>query len=313
MKDERPVVPALIGPTASGKSRAALQAAQALGLEILCMDSMQVYRGLDIGTAKPTPRERALVPHHLLDLAEPTESFTVAAYAGLARRAIADVFSRGRTPILVGGTGLYLSAVRCRMSLGGTPADGERRARLRALAEEEGGPARLHALLEARDPAAAARLHPSDVRRVIRALEVAEGGAPQPSREEERAYRVAVFGLTLPRPLLYERIDKRVDEMIKLGLFREFDGLVRRFPFETWQGAAQAIGYKETAGLRAGLYDEAEAVRLIRRNSRRYAKRQMTWFLREADVRWFDAASYPSAEALDGALLEALRRELRAA
>ena len=312
MKDGRPVVPALIGPTASGKSRAALELAGALGLEVLCMDSMQVYRGLDIGTAKATPRERALVPHHLLDLAEPNEGFTVAAYAELARRAIAEVFSRGHTPILVGGTGLYLSAVRTRMSLGGTPADEARRAQLRALSEEEGGSARLHAMLESCDAEAAARLHPSDVRRVIRALEVAEGGGAQPVREEEKAYRVAVFGLTMPRPLLYERIDKRVDEMIKLGLFHEFDGLVRRFPFGSWQGAAQAIGYKETAGMRAGLYGEEEAVRLIRRNSRRYAKRQMTWFLREPGVHWFDAASYPSREALDTALLEALRRELGA-
>ena len=168
-------------------------------------------------------------------------------------------------------------------------------------------------MLEERDPQAAARLHPNDVRRVIRALETADEDAqplPKAERLEEEDFRVVPYGLTMDRGELYKRIDKRVDEMIKLGLFSEWDRLNERHPFDTWAGAAQAIGYKEIKGLRDGFYTREEAVRLIKRNSRRYAKRQMTWFLREPGIRWFNREDYDSEEALCSAVLEAVVRDM---
>ena len=298
MKD-RPIVPAIVGPTCSGKSGVALQVAGALGAEIVSMDSMQVYRGFDIGTAKVSQDERRKVRHHLIDICEATEPFTAADYANRAKTVIRDILSRGKTPVLAGGTGLYLDAVRYRMSMGSKPGDSEIRQKLKTIAGTEDGRTVLYRVLEERDPQAAARLHPNDVRRVIRALETADEDA-QPLPKAER----------LAVEELYKRIDKRVDEMIKLGLFSEWDRLNERHPFDTWAGAAQAIGYKEIKGLRDGFYTREEAVRLIKRNSRRYAKRQMTWFLREPGIRWFNREDYDSEEALCSAVLEAVVRDM---
>ncbi len=312
MKD-RPIVPAIVGPTCSGKSGVALQVAGALGAEIVSMDSMQVYRGFDIGTAKVSEEERRKVRHHLIDICEATEPFTAADYANRAKTVIREILSRGKTPVLAGGTGLYLDAVRYRMSMGSKPGDSEIRQKLKAIAGTEDGRTVLYRMLEERDPQAAARLHPNDVRRVIRALETADEDAqplPKAERLEEEDFRVAPYGLTMDRGELYKRIDKRVDEMIKLGLFSEWDRLNEQYPFDTWAGAAQAIGYKEIKGLKDGFYTREEAVRLIKRNSRRYAKRQMTWFLREPGIRWFNREDYDSEEALCSAVLEAVVRDM---
>ena len=310
---ERPIVPAIVGPTCSGKSGVALYVAEQLGAEIISMDSMQVYRGFDIGTAKVNSEEQERVPHHLIDICEPDEPFTVADYEKRAKALIRGLLSKGKLPLLAGGTGLYLDAVRYRMTLGRKPGDSAYREELHAVAEGSEGKQKLHDLLKEKDPEAAARLHPNDVRRVIRALEVADGGdaaVPKEEREQEKDFCVIPYGLCLPRDVLYKQIDKRVDEMIKLGLFLEWDRMNESVPFEKWAGAAQAIGYKEIKGLRDGEYDQEEAVRLIKRNTRRYAKRQMTWFSREPGIRWFNRADYGSAEALGEAVLKAIRSDL---
>ena len=310
---ERPIVPAIVGPTCSGKSGVALYVAERLDAEIISMESMQVYRGFDIGTAKVGSGEQERIPHHLIDICEADEPFTVADYEKRAKALIRGLLSKGKLPLLIGGTGLYLDAVRYRMTLGSKPGDDAYRKELHEIADAPEGKQKLHDLLKEKDPEAAARLHPNDVRRVIRALEVAgEGDAalPKEEREQERDFCVIPYGLSLPRDVLYKQIDKRVDEMIKLGLFLEWDRMNERVPFERWAGAAQAIGYKEIKGLRDDEYDKAEAVRLIKRNTRRYAKRQMTWFTREPGIRWFDGTDYGSREALGEAVLKAIRSDL---
>ncbi len=274
----------LVGPTASGKTAAALALAQRMGGEILCMDSMQVYRGMDIGTAKPTPAERALVPHHLLDLCGPEEPFSVSDWLSACEKALETV----RVPILCGGTGLYLDALSWRQSFGGAPGDERIRKRLKDLAAEKGNEA-LHALLRAADPVMAARLHPNDVRRVIRALEVRELTGRSLSdfaaREADTRWDFTLFAIDYPRAELYARIDRRVDEMVRLGLGEEVRALLEKGVGRECT-SMQGIGYKETADCLRGLLSPEEAVSLIKLRTRHYAKRQLTWFRRDARITW---------------------------
>ncbi len=285
---------AVVGPTASGKSELAMALAERLNGEIVCMDSMQVYRRMDIGTAKPTAQERSRVRHHLLDVAEPTEAFAVADYAGLAGKAIEDIASRGRLPVLAGGTGLYLSALARGLMLGGVKGDEELRARYAAIAEEPGGRQRLHDLLAQADPDTAARLHPNDLRRVVRALEVCElTGKPmsaQRGAETPGPYAVLALGLRMPRELLFQRVERRVRRMMELGLLDEVRSLLKSGVPPTAQ-SMQGIGYKELVPAALGGGQTSDAVRRIILNTRHYAKRQETWFRAEPAVRWLDAQS----------------------
>jgi len=277
----------LAGPTASGKSALALELAARLGGEIVNADSQQLYRGLDVGTAKPSAAERARVPHHLLDLCEPGEGLDAVRWAALADRAIAAIAARGRFPLVVGGTGLYLRSL-----LHGVVAapgrDPALRARLEAEAEREGRPA-LHGRLAAIDPQAAARIRPMDLVRVVRALEIAQGGV-RPSELHAahgfRAdrYQASLLALDPPRAELHARIDARVEEMFAGGLLDEARALLARRGGEL--PARLPIGYAEAVAVVRGELARGEAVRRVQVAHRRYARRQVIWLRRERGVRF---------------------------
>ncbi len=280
----------LVGPTAVGKSAVVAALAGRRPLEVVVADSLQVYRGLDVGTAKPTPAERARIPHHLVDLREPTEPFTAADFAALAREAVADIAARGRVPVVVGGTGLYVRAF-LRGPLAGPGGDPELRRRLRAEAEAAGRAA-LHARLAAVDPATAAGIHPHNVVRVLRALELYHlaGGPPSTFRRWPAGAPpcgVLLVGLRRGREDVARRIEGRVQAMLEAGLVEEVRGLLNRGVLRDAKPLG-AIGYREIVEHLEGRIPLAEAVRRILRDTRRYAKRQMTWFRREPGLVWMD-------------------------
>lgn len=290
----KPRVLGLVGPTASGKSALALRLAQALDGEVVCMDSMQVYRGMDIGTAKPTKAEQALVPHHLLDVADPAQPFSVAEYRELAMAAIADILIRGRLPLLCGGTGLYLRALSYRLGLGGAPADEGIRARWQALAEARGNQA-VHDALAERDPDSAARLHPNNLRRVIRALEVLElTGRPFSAQQlpggADGPYDLRLYALDWPRETLYRRIDARVGEMLEAGLLLEVRALAASGVPRDAQ-SMQGLGYKELLAVGEDGEGLMEAAALLMRRTRNYAKRQLTWFKADPRITWLQGGA----------------------
>jgi tRNA dimethylallyltransferase len=283
---------AIVGPTGVGKTRLAVAVAEHWPIEVVSVDSRQVYRRMDIGTAKPTAEERRAVRHHLIDVVEPDEAYDAARFAREAAEAIEAARSRGRWPVLVGGTGLYYRAL-IRGLLPRPPADRALRAELQAEARAS-GPEALHERLRALDPEAAARLHPRDTLRVSRALEVAlqTGGAaatrgtgawteavPAPR------YRVVAIGLTAPRPALYAALDTRVDRMLTEGLLDEVRRLLAA-GFSPGLSAMHGIGYRHLAPVVEGRGALAAAVQTMKRDTRRYAKRQWTWFAREPDVTW---------------------------
>jgi tRNA dimethylallyltransferase len=285
--DPRPgPVLAVVGPTAAGKTELALAVAERLGAEVVSADAMLVYRGMDIGTAKPTPEERARVAHHLVDLVEPGEEFSVARFQPLARAAIADVLGRGRVPLLVGGSGLYLHAVVDEFVF--PPTDQAVRARLEAEAAEAGLP-ELYARLAAADPAAAARIQPGNLRRTVRALEVMElTGRPFSSfraamDDPVSRYRLTVVGLDPGAALLRARVAERVEAMAKAGLVDEVRRLAGRPLSRT---ARQALGYKELLDAMEEGTPPAEALEAVVRRTRAYARRQLAWFRRDPRVRW---------------------------
>lgn len=292
-----PALPVIVitGPTAVGKTELALRVAAALptGAEIVSADSMQVYRGLDIGTAKPAPAERAAFPHHLIDIVDPVEPFNVADWVALARPLLADVRRRGRVPIVSGGTPLYLEALLGRFALAaGAGPDPETRARLGRLADRY-GLAHLWGQLAAVDPVAAARIHPADRKRTVRGLEVYLGTGRPLSQLERRAglekprvpEPVLFFGLWRPREELAARIEARVQTMLDAGLVEEVRGLLAGgLPADL--PAMQGVGYKEVAEYLGGRVSLEEAASLIARNTRRLAKRQMTWLRADPRIRW---------------------------
>ncbi|MEG2087687.1 MAG: tRNA (adenosine(37)-N6)-dimethylallyltransferase MiaA [Angelakisella sp.] len=304
MQNRTPLV-AVVGPTASGKTRLAIELAKALSGEIISGDSMQLYQRLSIATAKPTAAEQAEVPHHLIDLLEPWESFSVAQYTTLAHKAIAGVYGRGNLPILAGGTGLYIRSLLDNLTFTEQPRDPEYCAQLRLLAEREGGVA-VHRLLLQADPTAAQSIHPNNLGRVIRALEVCHttGGTMTAQKERSRVipspYRSCVLGITYRnRQLLYDRIDLRVSQMVEQGLLEEAR---MALSMELSPTASQAIGYKELRPYFAGEQTLDEALETIRQQSRRYAKRQMTWFKREQDIHWLYADEVTPQQLFDEAL-----------
>ncbi len=286
----RGTVVAVVGPTAAGKSALSVALAHALGGEVVNADSMQLYRGLDIGTAKLTPAEREGVPHHLLDIWEVTEPASVAEYQRLARAAIDDVLARGRVPLLVGGSGLYVRAVLERFEFPGT--DPAVRERLEAELAES-GPAPLYARLRAADPAAAAGILPGNGRRIVRALEVIElTGAPfTASLPEPTPYYPSVqLGVDLDTALLDERIALRVDRMWAAGLVTETRELLGR-GLAQGRTASRALGYQQVLRLLAGDLTEAEARDETVRATRRFVRRQRSWFRRDPRVHWLDSAA----------------------
>ncbi|UCC68438.1 MAG: tRNA (adenosine(37)-N6)-dimethylallyltransferase MiaA [Armatimonadota bacterium] len=283
---------AIVGPTATGKTEVGVLLAEALGGEIVSADSMQVYRGMDIGTAKPTAEQRARVRHHLIDIVDPDELFSVADYRKRADAALEDIWGRGRQPILVGGSGLYVRAVLEEMDFSEVPPDPELRRRLTAEARSKGTRA-LHEWLSEVDPEAAARIHPNDEKRIIRALEVSEsvgGGGPPPRKLDRRRrvrYNTRQFGLNVAREELYRRIEARVDGMIARGLVEEVRGLLER-GYGKGLVAMKGLGYGQLAPHVQGEVSLEEAVRRLKRDTRRFAKRQLTWFRADERVEWVD-------------------------
>lgn len=298
---------ALVGPTACGKTEAAIAVAAALGAEIVSVDSMLVYRGMDVGTAKPSAEQRALVPHHLVDVAEPSEPFSVARYQVLAGRVVEGVHGRGNAVLLSGGSGLYYRAVVDDLEFPGT--DPTARAELEAEAERVGADA-LHARLAGLDPAAAERIEPENVRRTVRALEVIEvTGRPFSSFaaawDRFDPERVRAAGIRLEREALAERIERRVAAMVESGLLDEVRALVGR-GFGDWLTSSQAIGYAEFARHLAGDATLDEAVAGTVKRTKELARRQMVWFRRDPRIRWFEAGP-DGAGALVDELVEYLR------
>ena len=280
----------VVGPTASGKTELALRLAEALSGEIVSCDSMQVYRRMDIGTAKPTSDELARARHHMIDVCEPDEDFSAGKYVPMADACVQDVLSRGKIAVIVGGTGLYADSLIAGRTFAPVPQTGAREA-LQARLACEGGEALLRELSQV-DPETAARLHPADEKRIVRALEVYyETGEPI-SRHNERTralpdkYDPVWLGLDFEsRAALYERIDRRVDKMRAAGLEDEVRGLLTSGVPDT-ATSMQAIGYKELAAALRGAYAVDEAFRLIQQRSRNYAKRQLTWFRRNEKMHW---------------------------
>ncbi len=292
----------LTGPTASGKTALSIRLAKAHNCEIICMDSMQIYRRMNIGTAKPTMDEMEGIPHHMIDVADPDEAFSVARYQELAEACIAGIHARGHRALLVGGTGLYLRALRNPMAMGDVAADEGIRAELEALAMEEDGKQRLHDMLMAADPKTAQRLHLNDTRRVIRALEVYRlTGVPfseQPQIETESRFQYRVATLTMDRAILYQRVEKRVDIMLAQGLADEVRGLLASGVPASAQ-AMKAIGYKELIPYVRGEKTFVETDALLKQNTRHYAKRQLTWMRREPDVLWVNGLAPDTYETLE--------------
>ncbi len=275
----------LIGPTASGKTEVAVELARHRPLEIVSVDSMQVYRGMDIGTAKPSPEQRAAVPHHMIDVLEPEQRCNVARFRNMALAAIDEIRSRGRRPLLVGGSPMYLKGLIWGL-MDAPGRDPELRRRLRAEYESAGAEA-MHRRLARVDPEAAERIHPNDVQRLVRALEVHElTGEPISHGQDQFAgppkLPCRTVGLRLSREMLYRRIERRVDAMIERGLLEEVRGLRGRLGPQ----ASQAVGYKELVQHLKGEISLAEAVERMKRSTRRYAKHQLTWFRHFPNVRW---------------------------
>ncbi len=285
---------AVAGPTAAGKTEFAIKIAEALDGEVVSCDSMQLYKYMDIGSAKPTPEQMAEVPHHLVDIIDPREEFSAAKYQKLAKEAIKDIFSRGKIPVVCGGTGLYLESLVSDLDFAAEPEDSVKREEYYRIAEEQGADA-LYSILMEKDPAAAGRIHPNNIKRVVRALEAADLGDSiediNTSPERTKDYDIDLIGITRDRDELYERINSRVDILMDQGLLDEVRKLTAMgLTFDDI--SMKGIGYKELIGYLNGGYDLDEAVRLIKRNTRHFAKRQMTWFRRYEDMRWFNVSEY---------------------
>lgn len=281
----------LLGPTASGKTGLAVSLAESVGAEILNADSMQVYRSMDIGTAKPTMEQRRRVPHHLLDLVDPDESFSAADFRIAAEKAIRDIAARGKRVIVCGGTGLYIRALT--KGLVAAPGGDETiREELREVAEREGEGA-LHALLERVDPATAARLHPNDGFRIIRALEIWRiTGRPVSELRQEHGFADAPYdslkiGIAMERSVLYETIDARVDSMMREGFLEEVRNLLE-MGYSPSLKPMRSLGYRHMIGNLNGEYTLDDAILLMKRDTRRYAKRQLTWFNQDREIKWIE-------------------------
>lgn len=287
------------GPTAVGKTEAAIRLANRFDGEIISADSMQIYKYMDIGSAKPTPEEQSRAVHHLVDTVDPSVPFSVAEYQALAKEAIRDVLSRGKLPIISGGTGLYVNSLIYDMDFSSPPGDPAYRRELETLAQREGSEA-LHRLLAEKDPAAALRIHPNNEKKIVRALEILREGQDRVKEFSEsfqptKDYDVILIGLERPRQELYDRINRRVDLLMERGLVEEVQRLLD-MGLQEANISMKGIGYKEIIGYLRGEYSREEAVDLVKKNTRHYAKRQLTWFRRYETMRWFSLSDGLSAE-----------------
>ena len=298
----------LTGPTAVGKTELSVRLAARIGGEIVSADSMQVYRHMDIGSAKIRPEQMEGIPHHLVDVLEPAEEFNVVRFQQMAKAACTEIWERGRIPIVTGGTGFYIQALLYDIDFSKGEGESERRAHLEAIAA--GGQGRLlHQMLEQVDPEAAAAIHENNVKRVIRALEyyeetgtkISAHNEEQKKRESPYCFLYAV--LTRERSVLYERIDRRVDQMMEEGLLSEVEAL-RAMGCERQMVSMQGLGYKELFDYLDGRISLDEAVRVIKRDTRHFAKRQMTWFRRERDVTFYSLDGRSRDEVLEELLAD---------
>lgn len=279
----------IAGQTCTGKSTVAYYLAKRINGEIVNCDSVQIYKYMDIGSAKPDKKQMEQVPHHLYDFVDPRDNFTVAQYQKLALDTIDDILDRGKTPILVGGTGLYLNSVLYKMDFAAKPVDMERRKELEAIGEQQGSQY-LHQLLSAVDPDAAARIHPNNMRKIVRAIEAYELGDsidPMNKLQPNDKYEFRFFALTMDREWLYTRINRRAIKLMRSGLIDEVKRL-KAMGLTADDQSMKSIGYKETLKYLDGEIDLKEAVYEIMRNTRRFAKRQMTWLKRYDDVNWVE-------------------------
>lgn len=288
---KKPLV-VLTGPTAVGKTKLSISLAKALNGEIISADSMQVYKYMDIGSAKITEKEMDGVPHHLIDVLSPFEEFHIVRFQELAKKAMEDIYNRGKTPVFVGGTGFYIQAITKDIDFTEGEEDKKYREELSRLATEKGNEF-LHEMLREVDKKSAEEIHANNVKRVIRALEFyKENGFPisqhnEEQKQNETPYNLVYFVLNAPRELLYERIDRRVDEMMESGLVEEVQKL-KDMGCHREMTSMQGLGYKEILSFLDGEVPLNEAVRILKRDTRHFAKRQLTWFRRESNVVWVD-------------------------
>lgn len=309
--DKKPLI-ILTGPTAVGKTDLSIALAKAVNGAIISADSMQVYKHMDIGSAKITKEEMQGIPHYLVDCLEPSEDFNVVVFQHMAREALSEIYACGRLPIVAGGTGFYIQALLNDIDFTDCDEDTTYRKELEELARTEGGTA-LHEMLARVDPDGAKAIHENNIKRVIRALEYYHKTGERISEHNERerqkssAYNSAYFVLNLPRPILYERIDQRVDMMISAGLVEEVKKLLEMGCTRDMV-AMQGLGYKEMIDYLNGVCSLEEAVYIIKRDTRHFAKRQLTWFAREREVIWLDKQAFAEENALLAYMLDILKK-----
>ncbi len=297
MFDRSNTIIAVAGPTAVGKTKFAIMLAQEFDGEVVSCDSMQLYKFMDIGSAKPTPEEMEMAKHHLVDMIDPRDDFSVAQYQKLAKDAIKDILERGKTPIISGGTGLYLNSLLYDMDFSSVPGDTTYRDELAEIAEKEGSAA-LHKLLEEQDRQAASAIHPNNTKKIIRALERLKEGEGQIRQFSDIScetddYDVILIGLTRDRAELYDRINKRVELLMEAGLLDEVKGLAS-MGLTKENISMKGIGYKELMDHLDGSSTLEAAIDTIQKNTRHYAKKQLTWFRRYDKMKWFDISDFDS-------------------
>lgn len=310
--DKKPLI-ILTGPTAVGKTDLSIALAKAVNGAVVSADSMQVYKHMDIGSAKISREEMQGVPHYLVDCLEPSQEFNVVVFQRMAREALSEIYAHKMLPIVTGGTGFYIQALLNDIDFTDCDEDSSYREELEKTARTEGS-AVLHARLKQIDPVSAEAIHENNVKRIIRALEyyqkTGERISDHNARERQKgsAYNAAYFVLNLPRPVLYERIDRRVDQMLEAGLVAEVRGLLERGCTREMV-AMQGLGYKEIIDYLNGACTLEEAVYIIKRDTRHFAKRQLTWFAREREVIWLDKQSYADDAALLTHMMDILREK----
>lgn len=310
--EKKPLI-ILTGPTAVGKTSLSIQLAKRIGGEIISADSMQIYKKMNIGTAKITPEEMAGVPHYLVDELDPREEFNVVAFQQMAKKAMEQIYENGHIPIIVGGTGFYIQALLYDIDFSEHEEEETYRQKLTALAQEK-GKEYLYEMLKQADPEYAAIVHSNNVKRVIRALEyyhetgqkLSEHNAEQ--RERTSPYRFIYLVLNDAREILYERIDRRVDQMMEAGLLQEVEGLVKE-GYEPGLVSMQGLGYKEFFDYFDGKCTLEETVDIIKRDTRHFAKRQLTWFRREKEVCWMNRQDYLNEDVLFDEILKKLKEK----